>query len=68
MYKELQLSSKLIDVGGHVAFNDYLSWFVGSMEPCGVVKAVNDFLDKNENWKVEHFAINERDICIRRVL
>ena len=68
VYKELELSSRLVDVGGHIVFNDYLNWFIGSMEPCGVVKAVNDFLDKNENWKVEYFAINDRDICIRRVV
>ena len=65
--RELELSAKLVSVGGHIALNDYLMWFVGSMEPCGVIKATNNFLQENENWKVEYFAINDRDICLKRL-
>ena len=65
--RELELSAKLIGVGGHIVLNDYLLWFISSMEPCGVIKATNDFLHDNENWKVEYFAINDRDICLRRL-
>ena len=65
--KELQLSAKLVDVGGHIVLNDYRMWFVSSMQPCGVIKATNNFLNDNENWKVEYFAINDRDICLKRV-
>ena len=65
--KELELSAKLIDVGGHIVLNDYQLWFIGSMQPCGVIKATNNFLCNNKNWKVEYFAINDRDICLKKV-
>ena len=64
---ELELSSKLISIGGHIVLNDYVKFFPNSMEPCGVIKAVNDFLETNDNWKIEYFAINDNDICIRRI-
>ena len=65
--KELELSSRLVGIGGHIILNDYVMWFVNSMEPCGVIRATNNFLQENRNWRVEYFAINDRDICIRRI-
>ena len=65
--EDLELSTKLIGIGGRIVLNDYLTWFVRSMEPCGVIKATNNFLCNNKNWKVEYFAINDRDICLKRI-
>ena len=67
VHREIELSSRLVDIGGHIVLNDYCAWFVRSMEPCGVIKATNNFLHRNKNWKVEYFAVNDCDICIRRV-
>ena len=62
--KEIELSMKLLSKGGKLVLNDYCLWFVPSMEPCGVIKAVNELLDQNENLIVEYYAINDRDVCI----
>ena len=65
--QELQLSASLVDIGGHIVLNDYQLWFPSSMEPCGVIKATNNFLATHPGWKVEYFAINDCDICLRRI-
>ena len=65
--KELELSAKLVNIGGHIVLNDYMVWFVRSMEPCGVIKATNNFLNENKNWKVEYFTFNDNDICLKRI-
>ena len=64
--KELELCSKIMSIGGRIILNDYLPWFVGSMEPCGVKRAVNEFLSRNPNWRIDYFAINECDISLVR--
>jgi hypothetical protein len=63
---ELDLCSKLVATGGRIVLNDYLEWFVGSMEPCGVKRAVNEFLLCNHDWCVDYFAINDCDISLVR--
>ena len=62
--KELELCSKLVRRDGRIVLNDYLNWFVGSMEPCGVKRATNEFLEKNPNYKIDYYAINESDISL----
>jgi hypothetical protein len=63
---ELGLCSKLVATGGRIVLNDYLDWFVGSMEPCGVKRAVNEFLLSNPGWCIDYFAINDCDISLVR--
>ena len=65
--QEINICSTLVDVGGRIVLNDYLEWFVGSMEPCGVKKAVNEFLnDHQDSWTVDYFAVNDCDISLVR--
>jgi hypothetical protein len=64
--QELDLCSKLLAVNGRIVLNDYLEWFVGSMEPCGVKRAVNEFLAINPDWCIDYFAINDCDISLIR--
>jgi hypothetical protein len=62
--RELDLCSKLVAPGGRIVLNDYLEWFVNSMEPCGVKRAVNEFLLSNPVWCVDYYAINDCDISL----
>jgi len=64
--QELDFCSKLIADNGRIVLNDYLEWFVGSMEPCGVKRAVNEFLSFNPDWCIDYFAINDCDISLIR--
>ena len=36
------------------------------MEPCGVKRAVNEFLLLSQDWVVDYYAINDSDISIIR--
>ena len=66
--QEIDICSTLVDVGGRLVLNDYLEWFVSSMEPCGVKKAVNEFLkDHQDSWCVDYFAVNDCDISLVRI-
>jgi hypothetical protein len=64
--QELDFCSKLLALNGRIVLNDYLDWFVGSMEPCGVKRAVNEFLSANPDWCIDYFAINDCDISLTR--
>ena len=65
--QEIALASKLLNKGGRMVLNDYQNWFVDAMEPCGVVKSVNEFLGLNCEWKVEYFALNDCDISLVKI-
>ena len=45
--EELSYVVALLKPKGTLILNDYTDWFVGSMEPCGVKKALDEFLIKN---------------------
>lgn len=62
--QEIELASKLVATGGLIVVNDYLPWFIGSMEPCGVQKATNLFLAAHPEYKVVYYAINDCDLAI----
>ena len=64
--QELDFCSKLLADNGRIVLNDYLEWFVGSMEPCGVKRAVNEFLSFNPDWSIDYFAVNDCDISLIR--
>ena len=44
--QELNFAKKLLEPNGLIVVNDYLPWFIGSMEPCGVQKANKFFKAK----------------------
>lgn len=61
---ELSYIPKLLNSGGTVVLNDYTDWFVGSMEPCGVKVAVDEFLVKNfGKFSLSYYAISDCDIA-----
>lgn len=64
--EELSVCRELIADGGRIVFNDYLDWFISSMEPCGVKRAVNEFLVNNIDWSIEYYVINDCDISLIR--
>lgn len=63
---ELSLCASLVSDGGRIVLNDYLDWFTGSMEPCGVKRAVNEFLALNQDWCVDYYVINDSDISLTK--
>lgn len=62
--QELVFCSKLLALNGRIVRNNYLEWFVGSMEPCGVKRAANEFLAVNFEWCIDYFAINDCDVFL----
>jgi hypothetical protein len=69
--KTLELSSKLVPVGGIVGLNDYLI-YDGIIEdqPYGTFQTVNEFLMYNSNWVVDGLALHNLgfyDIYLRKV-
>jgi hypothetical protein len=69
--KVLSDCSKLVEVGGKIGLNDYLI-YDGIIEdlPYGTFQTVNEFLYKNQNWKVDGIALHNLgfyDIYIERI-
>lgn len=64
--EELSICLELIADGGRIVFNDYLDWFISSMEPCGVKRAVNEFRANNIDWCIDYYVINDCDISLIR--
>ena len=64
--EELSICSQLIADGGRIVLNDYLDWFISSMEPCGVKRAVNEFVENNIDWSIDYYVINDCDISLIR--
>ena len=62
--QEIAMACKLLSKGGRMVLNDYQYWFIDAMEPCGVVRAVNEFLELNRDWQIEYFALNDCDISL----
>ena len=65
----LWAASKLVNEGAIIGLNDYLMWD-GIIEEraYGVSQAVNEFLDKNQDWEVDAIALHPLgfyDIYIR---
>tara|TARA_Y100001968_G_C19301302_1_gene689191 strand:- start:179 stop:886 length:708 start_codon:yes stop_codon:yes gene_type:complete len=63
---ELELCKKLLNPSGRIVLNDYVTWFVNSMEPSGVRRAVIEFMHSNKNWEIDYYVLNENDISISR--
>lgn len=66
----LELSSKLVPVGGIIGLNDYLI-YDGVIEdkPYGTFQTVNQFMYRNKNWSVDALALHNLgfyDIYLKR--
>jgi hypothetical protein len=62
VYSDLGNSAKMLNEDGIICIDDYVNHMVdgslGTISVYGVVRAVNDFLTKNKNFKVIGYAIN----------
>ena len=66
--RELSFVEPLLKPGGCIVLNDYLEWFVSSMEPCGVIRAVNKFISHSTHkYEVCYFAFTDCDLALRRI-
>lgn len=67
--KDLEYSLPLLADGGIIGFNDYI-YDDADYIVYGVIETVCEFLDKNKDWEVIGFALQERmyaDIYIKKV-
>lgn len=67
--KDLENSLPLLAEGGIIGFNDYI-YDDADYIVYGVIETVCEFLDKNKDWEVIAFALQERmyaDIYIQKV-
>ena len=67
--KDLEYSLPLLADGGIIGFNDYI-YDDADYIVYGVIETVCEFLDKNRDWEVIGFALQERmyaDIYIKKV-
>lgn len=67
--RDLELSLPLLADGGIIGFNDYI-YDDADYIVYGVIETVCEFLDKNKDWKVIAFALQERmyaDIYIKKI-
>ena len=66
--RDLELSLPLLAEGGIIGFNDYI-YDDADYIVYGVIETVCEFLDKNRDWEVIGFALQERmyaDIYIKK--
>lgn len=66
--RDLELSLSLLADGGIIGLNDYI-YDDADYIVYGVIETVCEFLDKNKNWEVIGFALQERmyaDIYIKK--
>lgn len=66
--RDLELSLPLLAGGGIIGFNDYI-YDDADYIVYGVIETVCEFLDKNKDWEVIGFALQERmyaDIYIKK--
>lgn len=66
--RDLELSLPLLAKGGIIGFNDYI-YDDADYIVYGVIETVCEFLDKNRDWEVIGFALQERmyaDIYIKK--
>lgn len=66
--RDLELSLPLLADGGIIGFNDYI-YDDADYIVYGVIETVCEFLDKNQDWEVIGFALQERmyaDIYIKK--
>lgn len=66
--RDLELSLPLLSEGGIIGFNDYI-YDDADYIVYGVIETVCEFLDKNKDWEVIGFALQERmyaDIYIKK--
>lgn len=52
-----------LKVHGRLIFNDYIIWNHLRGKPYGVVRAVNELLCRNEEWKIVAFCLNVEMFC-----
>ena len=67
--KDLEYSLPLLADGGIIGFNDYI-YDDADYIVYGVIETVCEFLDKNKDWEVIGFALQERmyaDIYIKKI-
>lgn len=67
--RDLDLSLPLLADGGIIGFNDYI-YDDADYIVYGVIETVCEFLDKNKDWEVIAFALQERmyaDIYIKKI-
>jgi hypothetical protein len=60
---DLLNSVNLISRGGIIGLNDYISYDHINHIEYGVIEAVCEFLDKNKDWNVIGFALQENMYC-----
>lgn len=54
---DIAAAAPLIEAGGYLVFNDYTLWSPANMMNYGVSRAVNEFLNANDDWDVAYFAL-----------
>lgn len=67
--RDLDLSLPLLAEGGIIGFNDYI-YDDADYIVYGVIETVCEFLDKNKDWEVIGFALQERmyaDIYVKKI-
>lgn len=67
---DIDCAKDLVSVGGFLVFNDYTLWSPANMMNYGVSRAVNEFLNRSNDWEVAFFAFQGggyHDIALRRL-
>lgn len=67
--RDIEAIYKKIKLDGYLIFNDYTMWSPANMMNYGVMRAVNEFLNDNQNWVVTHLALQGagyHDLAIQR--
>jgi len=55
---ELKHAADICSENGLIGLNDYIMQDYFTNEPYGVVQAVNEFLEENQDWEVVGFSFN----------
>lgn len=68
--KDIVAATRKVKLGGFLVFNDYTMWSPANMMNYGVLKAVHELLNKDQNWAMRYLALQGagyHDVALKRL-